>query len=297
MFFEINILKIQYSIYYLFFFLVVQLQKRNIRKQYLFEKMNRDSFEVFFGTARVAAAAAIMKPPEQLRNVAKFNCLVRLAEGRGYISHWPIPSANITYKYAPLPVPNLIFGNARKSGFLEATHSVPYLFCNLAAAGAVIISSLLFEYPLNSIRTRMAADVGRTGTVTKLMQLVRSVGFLSLYRGVAPIFVKRTLCLGTFGIALSQVTNPKGSSFLINWTVTQVAWSVAILIMYPFATVRRRLLMQAEQMPAPVKYKNYIHGWQTIAKEEGRKGFFKGASPCVLRCVGAAFWVVCGSVV
>jgi len=80
----------------------------------------------------------------------------------------------------------------------------------MASGGAAGATSLLFVYPLDFARTRLAADVGKAGTgereftglVDCLAKIVKSDGVYGLYRGfgisVVGIIIYRAAYFGTF---------------------------------------------------------------------------------------------------
>lgn len=52
------------------------------------------------------------------------------------------------------------------------------------------------------------------------------------------------------------------------------------------------MMMQSGRAKSEIIYKNTIHCWSTIAKQEGPKAFFKGAFSNVLRGTGGAIVLV-----
>ena len=82
---------------------------------------------------------------------------------------------------------------------------------NMASGGAAGATSLLFVYPLDFARTRLAADVGKgkkggerefTGLVDCIQKIYKSDGPIGLYRGfiisVIGIIVYRASYFGSF---------------------------------------------------------------------------------------------------
>lgn len=89
-----------------------------------------------------------------------------------------------------------------------------------------------------------------------------------------------------------MLPNPKQTPLYISWAIAQCVTTVGGIVSYPFDTVRRRMMMQSGRKATEVVYKNTIHCWSTIAKQEGGSAFFKGAFSNVLRGTGGAFVLV-----
>lgn len=88
------------------------------------------------------------------------------------------------------------------------------------------------------------------------------------------------------------MTDPKTTPIYISWAIAQVVTSVAGIVAYPFDTVRRRMMMQSGCKATEIIYKNNLNCWFTIAKQEGMRGFYKGALTNVFRGTGDAFVLV-----
>ena len=64
-----------------------------------------------------------------------------------------------------------------------------FFLANIASGGCAGASGLVFVYPLDFARTRLAADIGRSGTkefnglIDCMVKIVKSNGILGLYRG------------------------------------------------------------------------------------------------------------------
>lgn len=89
-----------------------------------------------------------------------------------------------------------------------------------------------------------------------------------------------------------MLPDPKNTPLYISWAIAQAVTTVAGIVSYPFDTVRRRMMMQSGRKATEIVYKNTIHCWSTISKQEGTSAFFKGAFSNVLRGTGGAFVLV-----
>jgi len=172
----------------------------------------------------------------------------------------------------------------------------PYMFFlgNMASGGAAGATSLLFVYPLDYARTRLAADIGKGegrefhGLTDCLMKTFRSDGMYGLYRGfgisVVGIIAYRAFYFGVFDTAKSMGLM-KG--IILKYIIAQTVTALAGLASYPLDTVRRRMMMQSGRKD--ILYKNTIDCFRKIYKSEGGlKPFFKGALSNVFRGIGGA---------
>lgn len=173
----------------------------------------------------------------------------------------------------------------------------------MASGGAAGATSLCFVYPLDFARTRLAADIGKSGAEREfsglgncLTKIFKSDGLAGLYRGfgvsVQGIIIYRAAYFGFYDTARGMLPDPKNTPLYISWAIAQAVTTVAGIVSYPFDTVRRRMMMQSGRKATEIVYKNTVHCWATIAKQEGGGAFFKGAFSNVLRGTGGAFVLV-----
>jgi len=233
------------------------------------------------------------------------DCFVRIPKEQGFLSFWRGNLANVI-RYFPTQALNFAFKDKYKQVFLggvdKNTQFTRYFLGNLASGGAAGATSLCFVYPLDFARTRLAADVGKTaareftGLGDCLVKIFKSDGLAGLYRGfgvsVQGIIIYRAAYFGFYDTARGMLPDPKNTPIYISWAIAQVVTTVAGIVSYPFDTVRRRMMMQSGRKATEIIYKNTIHCWSTIAKQEGTNAFFKGAFSNVLRGTGGAFVLV-----
>lgn len=177
-----------------------------------------------------------------------------------------------------------------------------YFAGNLASGGAAGAASLCFVYPLDFARTRLAADIGKTGSrefngiFDCIKKTVKSDGIVGLYRGfvvsVQGIIIYRACYFGFYDTAKGHLPDPKNASLIVSWMIAQCVTTVSGVISYPFDTVRRRMMMQSGRPKAERQYKNTAHCWFKIAKDEGPRAFFKGAFSNIIRGTGGALVLV-----
>jgi solute carrier family 25 (mitochondrial adenine nucleotide translocator), member 4/5/6/31 len=234
------------------------------------------------------------------------DCFVRIPKEQGFLSYWRGNLANVI-RYFPTQALNFAFKDKYKQVFLggvdKKTQFWRYFMGNLASGGAAGATSLCFVYPLDFARTRLAADIGKSGAGREftglgncLVKIFKSDGFAGLYRGfnvsVQGIIIYRAAYFGFFDTAKGMLPDPKNTPIVISWAIAQTVTTVAGIISYPFDTVRRRMMMQSGRAKGDLMYKGTIDCWSKILKQEGGSAFFKGAFSNVLRGTGGAFVLV-----
>ncbi|KAH9394589.1 PREDICTED: ADP,ATP carrier protein-like [Rhagoletis zephyria] len=242
---------------------------------------------------------------EDQRYKGIIDAFVRIPKEQGLVSFWRGNLANVI-RYFPTQALNFAFKDKFKQIFLnnvdKKTQFWRYFAGNLASGGAAGATSLCFVYPLDFARTRLAADIGKTGQrqynglADCLTKVFKSDGLIGLYRGfnvsVQGIIIYRAAYFGCFDTAKGMLPDPKNTPLVISWLIAQTVTTVSGIVSYPFDTVRRRMMMQSGLPVNERMYKSTVHCWATIAKTEGSKAFFKGALSNVFRGMGGAFVLV-----
>ena len=248
-------------------------------------------------------ANPLIKSGQIPRYTGVVNCFTRVIAEQGMASLWRGNTANVI-RYFPTQALNFAFKDTYKKVFCPynpQTDFWKFFFGNLASGGAAGATSLLFVYPLDFARTRLAADVGKnadrefTGLLDCLKKVASKDGYFSLYRGfgvsVQGIIVYRGAYFGMYDTAKGVLfQDEKAASILAKWAVAQTVTAAAGVTSYPFDTVRRRLMMQAGGKD--VLYSGTLDCWKKILKDEGGRAFFKGAWSNVLRGAGGAIVLV-----
>jgi len=235
------------------------------------------------------------------------NCFSRVRSEQGFKAFWRGNFTNCI-RYFPTQALNLASKDTIKNLFPRyspKTDFWPFFAVNLLSGGLAGGFSLMFVYPLDYARTRLASDVGSgkktfAGLGDCLVKTAKGPkGVLSLYNG--------------FGISVAGIIPYRGVQFGLNdtikglnpwdkevtpiglaskWLGAQFSVIMSGFVTYPFDTVRRRLQMESEQPMDKRLYKGALHCSQRILKEEGPKAMFKGAGANVLRGTGAALVLV-----
>lgn len=177
---------------------------------------------------------------------------------------------------------------------------------NMASGGAAGATSLMFVYPLDFARTRLAADVGKgkkggerefNGLVDCLQKIYKSDGAKGLYRGfvisVVGIIFYRASYFGMFDTGkVFLFEDIKKANFFAMWAFAQTVTVASGISSYPLDTVRRRLMMQSGRTGSDVMYTGTMDCFRKILKNEGAKAFFKGSLSNVIRGTGGALVLV-----
>jgi solute carrier family 25 (adenine nucleotide translocator) protein 4/5/6/31 len=246
---------------------------------------------------QVQASSTQIKPENQYKGI--IDAFRRIPAEQGISSFWRGNFSNVI-RYFPTQALNFAFKDRYKQLFQHwdaKTDFWKFFAGNLASGGAAGATSLLFVYPLDFARTRMAVDVGTganrqfTGLANCLSTIYKKDGFRGLYQGfnisVAGIIMYRAAYFGGFDTAKSMLLkDPKKASFWQNWAIAQVVTTGAGIISYPFDTVRRRMMMQAGR--GEILYTSSFDCARKLAAKEGMNAFFKGAFSNILRGTGGA---------
>jgi len=227
---------------------------------------------------------------------------VRVPREEGFSAFWRGNLANFI-RYFPTQALNFAFKDTYKrwlNPFNPKTEFWWFFLGNLASGGAAGATSLIFVYPLDFARTRLAADVGKgkeerqfTGLIDCLQKVLKSDGPNGLYRGfgvsVLGIIAYRGFYFGGYD-TLKRTLLKSDTSIIFKFIVAQFVTAIAGLFSYPLDTVRRRLMMQSGKKEK--LYTGTIDCFVKIARNEGSKAFFKGALSNIIRGAGGSLVLV-----
>jgi solute carrier family 25 (adenine nucleotide translocator) protein 4/5/6/31 len=231
------------------------------------------------------------------------DCLTRVPKEEGVSAFWRGNLANVI-RYFPTQALNFAFKDTYKKVFCPynpKTEFWKFFFGNLASGGAAGATSLMVVYPLDFARTRLAADVGKTGAerqftglVDCLTKVYKSDGYKGLYQGfgvsVLGIIAYRACYFGGYDTLKRVLFQDGKTSILFKFLVAQVVTAASGLVSYPLDTVRRRLMMQSGGKT--IMYNGTMDCFAKIYKNEGGKAFFKGALSNIFRGMGASLVLV-----
>eukprot|EP00357_Protocruzia_adherens_P036053 CAMPEP_0115021782 /NCGR_PEP_ID=MMETSP0216-20121206/31112_1 /TAXON_ID=223996 /ORGANISM="Protocruzia adherens, Strain Boccale" /LENGTH=304 /DNA_ID=CAMNT_0002394245 /DNA_START=38 /DNA_END=952 /DNA_ORIENTATION=- len=245
-----------------------------------------------------------IKPEDKYKGIG--DCFKRVYYEQGVKSFWNGNWANVL-RYFPTQAFSFAFKDSFKRWLcpFDAKKEFWWFFAgNLANGGAAGAASLVFVYPLDFVRTRLASDIGRSAAEKQfngigdcLMKIFRSDGFAGLYRGfgvsVVGIIMYRAFFFGgyeTFRPLLFPDGGHTRRQMFFKWWFALSVTTIAGLLTYPYDTVRRRLMMQSGR--SDMVYTGTIDCFRKIAAREGWQGFFKGAASNALRGTGCAILLV-----
>lgn len=258
---------------------------------------------------RVKLLLQLQDANKQIAVDKRFNglvdCFTRVHREQGFASFWRGNFANVV-RYFPTQALNFAFKDSIKRMFPyydPKTDFWRFFASNMASGGAAGAMSLMFVYPLDFARTRLATDVGKTladrefsGLGNCLTKIAKSDGVLGLYRGfgisVVGIIAYRALYFGMFDTGKSIFfADFRNANVFLVWAFAQAVTVVSGIASYPLDTVRRRLMMQSGRKD--VLYTGTLDCFAKIYKNEGGLyPFFKGSASNVIRGTGGALVLV-----
>ena len=239
------------------------------------------------------------------------DCFLGVVKNDGAAALWRGNFANVI-RYFPTQALNFAFKDFFKRTFnpySPKTDGIKFFIGNIVSGGAAGAASLCVVYPLDFARTRLAADMGSgkdrmfQGPFDCISKIYKSDGLPGLYRGfgisVLGIMAYRGCYFGMYDTG-KEVLLPANSNVLVKFIFAQFVTGSSGVFSYPFDTVRRRLMMMSglikKKGPVDeskvVHYKGTMDCFAQIYKNEGMKGFFKGALTNFFRGIGASLVLV-----
>lgn len=242
---------------------------------------------------------------EMKRYTGMGDCFKRHVSELGASSLWRGNVANCV-RYVPTAAFNLAFKDNIKKLFPKYNKDKEFGKFAAAQIGSGALAggaTNTIVYPLIYVRTVLGADLGKVKKYNSmadcLVKTVKGNGFMSLYNGIGPSSVGIVVYRGAqFGLQDTiKAFNPYQKDFtaiglVSKFIVAQIAVSVSGVVAYPFDTMQRRLQIEASKPKAEQVYSGMSDCFSKIMKDEGPKGFFKGALANILRGTGAAIVLV-----
>eukprot|EP01035_Chromulina_nebulosa_P017747 gene17747-23346_t len=263
------------------------------KKQSLYyDNIRRWGIDISAGLISSVISKTIVAPVERVKllmqtsshygKLGLIKCSKEIYYSQGFYSFWKGNVANIL-RYFPNSTLNFAFKDRFKNllfGY-KSNDEINFwvmFWGSLLSGGLAGGVCLIGSHPLDIVRTRFAADM--TASTYHIVPLFRSktlAGISSLYRGfglaLTGMVLFKGLYMGGYDILLETILHKRHKSsylsikkFIAAWTLTLVVGT----IIYPFDTIRRRLMMQ-----------------KTI-RNEGVKALFNGISANMIRSIGGA---------
>jgi solute carrier family 25 (adenine nucleotide translocator) protein 4/5/6/31 len=233
------------------------------------------------------------------------DCFVRVNSEQGFLSFWRGNLPNVIRCF-PTKALNFVLKdsiNRLFPSYNPKTDFWRFFACNMASGGASGAMLMLFVYPLDFARTRLALDIGKTladrefkGLGDCLIKVTKSDGVYGLYRGfsisVVGIIIYRTLYFGLFDTGKSILfSDVRSANMFLVFCFAQAVTLSSGIATYPLDTVRRRLMMQSGRKD--VMYTGTLDCFAKMFKNEGGLyPFFKGLSIELIRGTGGALGLV-----
>ena len=261
--------------------------------------------ELFAGACGGAVAKTIIAPLDRTKIIfqtsegkafswsAVQQELQRIVREEGVPRLWKGHSATLS-RVAPYAAIQFASFDLIKRKF--ATHKTWYeLLISGAAAGAI---SVIFTYPLDLMRARMAVGHHDGNVLTNLKSVYRERGVQALYRGLVPtllgILPYAGISFSSFDLFkrnLRALHNGQEISTLEKLACGALAGFVAQSVTYPLDIVRRRMQIENQCWNEP-RYRNVIQSFRVILHEEGTRGLTKAISMNAVKgpiAVGVSF--------
>mmetsp|Transcript_7183 Transcript_7183/g.10994 ORF Transcript_7183/g.10994 Transcript_7183/m.10994 type:complete len:299 (-) Transcript_7183:149-1045(-) len=161
--------------------------------------------------------------------------------------------------------------------------------------GAAACTATVCIQPIDMVKVRIQmADASKgkvnTNPIAIASQIVKNEGVGMLYRGLSAGILRQmtygTSRLGIFQIVSTKLTDPETKTLSFGNRVLASVTAGGIGALFGTPADAALVRMQADTILPPEQrrgYKNGIDAMVRMAREEGVKGFFSGASPTVYR--------------
>ncbi|KAI8974398.1 mitochondrial carrier domain-containing protein [Pilobolus umbonatus] len=157
---------------------------------------------------------------------------------------------------------------------------------SIAGAGAGIVSSIV-TCPLDVAKTRLQnqgkvrpGEIVYKGTIGTLNRIWHEEGQRGLYRGLGPTILGYlptwAIYFTVYDYCKSRWVNEldQEKEWLVHILSAMSAGAASTILTNPLWVIKTRLMTQSEK--TSYQYRNTIHAFMTIGREEGFRGFYKG---------------------
>jgi len=257
---------------------------------------------------RVKILLQVQDASQQIQAQKKYtgiiDCFARVVKEQGAITLWRGNFVNVI-RYFPTQALNFAFKDTFRKylcPYDPKKEMGKFFLGSLASGGAAGAASLVFVYPLDFSRTRLAADVGKaktdrefTGLANCIATVFKKDGPVGLYRGfmvsVLGIIVYRAFYFGGYDWGKQYIFKDfRNANAILLFCFAEANTTISGLASYPLDTIRRRLMMQSGR--AKVMYTGTFDCMRKVYAEKGMKAFYKGALSNVFRGTGGALVLV-----
>ncbi|KAL3139167.1 hypothetical protein ABBQ32_005946 [Trebouxia sp. C0010 RCD-2024] len=170
-----------------------------------------------------------------------------------------------------------------------SNHSQDAVLRRLLAGGAAGMCACTLAYPLDLVRTRLAAQTTThyyKGIWHALSTIVKDEGLFGLYRGlgatltqVAPSLAMNYCAYETLrSYWMSHEPARQSPTVTMSLASGSIAGLVSSTATFPLDLIRRRMQLQG-QGGCQVQYTSYSHAFRTVIQREGFVGLYHGILP------------------
>ena len=218
---------------------------------------------------------------------------------QGFFSMWKGNLINII-RYYPSQGLNFAFRGAYQKMVPQPKSESMVALRNFMCGGAAGATSLLFVYPLDLIRTRITADIGKSGpsNYKNILDCIKVTyqtegKFWAFYKGFSVsllgIMINRGMYFGGYDNLKHFLLTPE-SNQIQYFAVAQVSTLAASILGYPFDTTRHHMHLRGGGNDR--LYNSSLDCASKIYYRYGLKGFYNGFSLSMYRSVGSALSLV-----
>ncbi|KAI0515869.1 hypothetical protein KFK09_008537 [Dendrobium nobile] len=165
---------------------------------------------------------------------------------------------------------------------------------SLVAGACAGISSTLFTYPLELLKTRLTIEKDvYDNLLHAFLKIIREEGPAELYRGLTPSLIGVVPYAATnyftydmLKKAYRKIRKKEDIGNFATLLMGSAAGAISSSATFPLEVARKR--MQVGAVGGRQVYKNLLHALLSILEKEGVGGLYKGLGPSCLKLVPAA---------
>ncbi|KAF2072773.1 hypothetical protein CYY_005919 [Polysphondylium violaceum] len=220
--------------------------------------------------------------------------LITMFKTEGFLGFFKGNGTNVI-RIAPYSAIQFLSYEKYKKAILQSTNKTHLsTYENLAVGGSAGVTSLLFTYPLDLIRSRLTVQVFASkynGINDAFRTIVAEEGVRGLYKGL----FASALGVAPY-VAINFTTYENLKKYFIQEkhspTVFQslafgaISGATAQTLTYPIDLIRRRLQVQGIG-GKEAYYNGTFDAFRKIIRDEGVRGLYNGMIPCYLKVIPA----------
>jgi solute carrier family 25 protein 16 len=213
--------------------------------------------------------------------------LVKISKNEGFWALWKGNIATVTRIFPYAAIQFMTYEKYKRFLIANLGLSHPNLI-NLACGSLAGMTSVIFTYPLDLIRVRLAISSQYSGMLDATKQIfVKEGGLRGLYRGLNPTLLGMIPYAGTNFMSyeflkrkLSAFTNKSVDNLHVYERLVcgGIAGCLGQSVAYPLDVVRRQMQSHGFSGGHGHFHQSTWHGLKTIFLKDGLHGLFKGLS-------------------